>query len=483
LVLRVTSREGASCKHDTRGPLCKINVETSPVPGSVTLGGVWHVQPIVPLTPEFFPHSFCNFIVCYATHAPRLLLSPGAGRYRSSYRSRSVRVELQPVFFFSYNLIPVPCSEYSQPVEVQDAIKAIFEERTKFVQKSLLSFALFMNLFFFRQSDHDLPHDEINIHLISDEGQQAVLSQLDGSAIKALVPLDSSQGETFPEVQRLRDMLGGSKHLNDIEGASVAELTDDVEVPALPTEDLHPSGLTSSTVSSPWEAARVLTGFSLASLLAVYTLISVAAVLFAFYFIRGFLHLGQDQGEKQLLRPADVESGDVDEKGTITQEKVAGESRTPDPPIGVLVDIDAEASTASEEVEDASNNKSSTRISRSLVLSLNTNPWLVPLPPSPPPSPLLLAVQLHDDVTTGGNPYPMRAMVAFEEQPGTDARNTNAAAAVVDVALAMQLRTGFGMTADGAWLVRFVMAVFGWVTILLGRGGERQDGGRRMLGW
>jgi hypothetical protein len=74
-------------------------------------------------------------------------------------------------------------------------------------------------------------------------------------------------------------------------------------------------------------------------------------------------------------------------------------------------------------------------------------------------------------------------MVAFEEQPGTDARNTNAAAAVVDVALAMQLRTGFGMTADGAWLVRFVMAVFGWVTILLGRGGERQDGGRRMLGW
>lgn len=36
-----------------------------------------------------------------------------------------------------------------------------------------------------------------------------------------------------------------------------------------------------------------------------------------------------------------------------------------------------------------------------------------------------------------------------------------------DAALAMQLRPGLGIGADAAWLVRFVMAVFGWCAILV----------------
>ena len=52
-------------------------------------------------------------------------------------------------FFFSIALIPVLCSDYPQPVEVQDAIKAIFEECTKLVQTSIVLCASH-ELFFFQ---------------------------------------------------------------------------------------------------------------------------------------------------------------------------------------------------------------------------------------------------------------------------------------------------------------------------------------------
>lgn len=43
----------------------------------------------------------------------------------------------------------------------------------------------------------------------------------------------------------------------------------------------------------------------------------------------------------------------------------------------------------------------------------------------------------------------------------------------IDVALAMQMRPGLGVGADPAWMVRFLMAMFGWFAIMIaGRGGE-----------
>ena len=38
----------------------------------------------------------------------------------------------------------------------------------------------------------------------------------------------------------------------------------------------------------------------------------------------------------------------------------------------------------------------------------------------------------------------------------------------LDIAFAMQLRPGLGLGSDPAWLIRFLMAVFGWMTVLLG---------------
>ncbi|KAJ6617069.1 hypothetical protein B0H10DRAFT_2434605 [Mycena sp. CBHHK59/15] len=42
----------------------------------------------------------------------------------------------------------------------------------------------------------------------------------------------------------------------------------------------------------------------------------------------------------------------------------------------------------------------------------------------------------------------------------------------LDVALAMQLRPGLGVGAEGAWMVRFLMSFFGWFAILVGGGRE-----------
>ena len=46
-------------------------------------------------------------------------------------------------------------------------------------------------------------------------------------------------------------------------------------------------------------------------------------------------------------------------------------------------------------------------------------------------------------------------------------RKPYGAAPQFDAALAMQLRPGMGVNADAAWLVRFVMAVFGWCAVLV----------------
>jgi hypothetical protein len=373
------------------------------------------------------------------------------------------------------------CSDYSQPAEVQNAIKAIFEERTKLVHIFPSTFTtLIINVL--RQSNVDLfgsTQGQVDVHLISDEGQQAVLSQLDGSAVKALVPLEGTESDVPPEVQRLREMLGGSKHLDDIEGASPGELGNDIEAPAHAVGDLEPSGLTAAV---PSESARFLTELSLTSLLAVYTFISLAAVLYTFYLIRGLLPQSQDEDDKRHL--GDMESGRADEESTTAQEKASDLGTVPDtwtshPPEGVLVNIDEGVIMTDDKFRDINTSASAPCVAPPELRPVIEKPWLVPLPPSPTSSPLRRTVQLREDVPAD---QPAWAVVASDEQRRQDARPGNAVA-VVDLALAMQLRTGFGATADAAWLMRFVMALFGWIAVLVGGGGEGQATGRRLLEW
>ncbi|KAI0267319.1 hypothetical protein BC834DRAFT_870861 [Gloeopeniophorella convolvens] len=375
----------------------------------------------------------------------------------------------------------VPVSEHSRPAEVQNAIKAIFEERTKQSDVDLISFA----------------QDEIDIHIVSDENQQAVLSELDDSAVKALVPLEGDEsGALTKEVQKLRDMLGGSKNLNDIEGASPAQVSAELEMAEVETvQEVEASPLTSPPSLSPFERVQLLTGLSAKSILAIYTLFSVSLMLFTFYSIRGFLlSLDRRWEESQQQIPADVEAACVDEKDEKIQEKTSGldivileePPKYSETPVGVLIDIDTDVSVTDDEFHDAVDGDSRTSTPRAALSELPlpvAKPWLVPLPQSPTPSPLRQPLQLHDDPPEGTSPRPAWAVVTSDDQPRADARAGNAATAV-DLALAMQLRTGLGVTADAAWLMRFVMALFGWVAVLMGGGEERQGtAGRRRLGW
>jgi hypothetical protein len=319
----------------------------------------------------------------------------------------------------------------------------------------------------FRQSDINLfglTQGEVDIQLISDERQQAVLSQLDGSAVKALVPFEGAESTMPPEVQKLREMLGGSKHLDDIEGATLDEIENDAETPAPAVKESE-----TPTTSSPWASARALTGLSLTSLLAVYTFISLAAVLYAFYLIRGLLPPSRgEEEEKQPLRPGDVESGYTDEKGTGMGEEASN--------------LDNILGTGTE-FHDATEDKHSPSTPHPAppeVPAVVEQPWSIPLPPSPPSSPLQQTIQLDEDAPVERNTQPACAMVASDEQRRPDARPGDAAPAI-EVALAMQLRTGFGATADAAWLMRFLMAMFGWIAVFIGGGGERQATGRRLL--
>ena len=288
-------------------------------------------------------------------------------------------------------------------------------------------------------------------------------------------------------------MLGGSKHLDDIEGSSPGELGIDAEAPAHAVDEPASSGLTGSIPSSPQESTCVLTELSLTSLLAVYTLFSLTAVLYTFYLIRGLLSQSRDEDVKQPIHPGDVESGYADEKGTITQEKASNLGTVPDaetprtshPPEGVLVNTDEDIIIADDKSSEAVGINSSTSApcvaQPELQQPVIEKPWLIPLPQSPTSSPLRRTVQLNEDVTVNGSSQRALAVVTLEEQHRPDARPPGNPAAAVDLALAMQLRTGFGETADAAWLIRFVMALFGWIAVLVGGGGGRQARGRRLL--
>ena len=66
---------------------------------------------------------------------------------------------------------------------------------------------------------------------------------------------------------------------------------------------------------------------------------------------------------------------------------------------------------------------------------------------------------------------PTSSTTALETSPPTIKRRP-IARSPLDIALAMQLRPGLGVGADPAWMVRFLMAMFGWFAILVSGQGE-----------
>lgn len=97
------------------------------------------------------------------------------------------------------------------------------------------------------------------------------------------------------------------------------------------------------------------------------------------------------------------------------------------------------------------------------------------LPSSPLASPHMRAVS-PEPVSIPG------AFVLDEEQPvvvpTAPRRAYRAPVPELDIAFAMQLRPGLGLGADPAWLVRFLMAMFGWMTVLIGGNGSGRSNRR-----
>ena len=95
---------------------------------------------------------------------------------------------------------------------------------------------------------------------------------------------------------------------------------------------------------------------------------------------------------------------------------------------------------------------------------------LPPRTPSPPMMPGALFSEAEADA--------QQQEMAEVARPG-HGRAYRAPMPELDIAFALQLRPGLGIGAEGAWLVRFLMAMFGWLGVVVGGGGATGAGAAR----
>ncbi|ETW77073.1 hypothetical protein HETIRDRAFT_411470 [Heterobasidion irregulare TC 32-1] len=361
-------------------------------------------------------------------------------------------------------------SAYVRPAEVQNAVQAIFVSRFKDSVPDCLN----------------CDEDDFHIRLTSAQEQDAYLSQLDVGAVKALVPLGDN-GVLSEDEKRLYEMLGGSETLEDVEGdgwpLAVSEhATSDVsaspevvdgrgsELSAAeeivdsetPPESVMIPNLPATTTSRP---LLVLAFSCTVALLAVFC---VGAFLYILQTTRRQIlacrtawdllpHLEKQQAGRFLPSFTDEKQEIV----TITSVSSDTLLDSINEKVGDLIDFGDPATVPDGQVNDSSHDTHSPSFNE--LSTLTANPLLVPLPASPSSSPHRSVVEITTDV----DPH-TGTRVDLVHRPA-------AAPRMLDFALAMQLRPGLGIGADPAWLVRFLMAFFGWVAVLVGGvGGVRQ---------
>ncbi|THH10729.1 hypothetical protein EW146_g8275 [Bondarzewia mesenterica] len=353
-----------------------------------------------------------------------------------------------------------PNSAYVDPSDLQNAVQALFESRSKESAPDCLRCG----------------EDELHVRLITAQEQHAYLSQLDIGDVKALVPLGEN-GVLSEEEKKLYEMLGGSETMDDVEGGSrPVALPNDAMFDA----SVSPVGGTEAELSVAGEdsvaeeESRILSTASpqvvvnsrpliilaFSCTLALLMVICVGASLYAVQIVRSQIFTSRAAWDL-LPRLEKQEKIRLPYSYSEKKEKLLGAPSGDtllgliDEKAGILVDFDdTSAPSSDEEFYDAPDTSSfrNTDFSSSVA-----NPLLVPLPTSPCSSPLCKPV-LMDELDSG-----------TATSPQVDLGHQSAAAPrMLDFALAMQLRPGFGIGADPAWLVRFLMAIFGWVAVLVG---------------
>jgi hypothetical protein len=94
------------------------------------------------------------------------------------------------------------------------------------------------------------------------------------------------------------------------------------------------------------------------------------------------------------------------------------------------------------------------------------------LPPNPPPWSVQATVSPSSYIPPGAYPYEPEPMPLPDVEVPAGRRAFREPTSEIDIALALQMRPGFGPGADAAWLVRFIMGMFGWLSVFV-VGGNR----------
>lgn len=366
-----------------------------------------------------------------------------------------------------------------------------------------------------------LQDTSFQVHLTSSKSQTEVLAELASDEVKLIIPLDDlTRDSAIVPTSEEKTLLNALESLNDLDGDTDPRASAGLdgivegEYDVLEIEDVD--GLTPEEVAalipnqdeargSWWatlldEAKRpVLVSAACAAVVVLVFLCTVTA-LYAIDFIRVSLFNSRDlynvlpgveKGglsvpqrkvgleEKKLI----LDSTEEAKGGEALNEKCniepgipapSNESPLPPPPCP-----EAEVSGTPEEVPevrhddpdflplpDHNNTQPSPTSARR---SMDHRPR-ERIPTNLPPSWSLRASE-SQPLSIPGAYIPDPILLPFSEARTETGEVTHRSYSdpnpEIDIALAMQLRPGFGEGADAAWLVRFLMGIFGWVTVMV----------------
>ncbi|KZT01571.1 uncharacterized protein LAESUDRAFT_454068 [Laetiporus sulphureus 93-53] len=384
--------------------------------------------------------------------------------------------------------------------DVQNAVQAIFESRTG---ESLACLSC--------DGDQD-----VHIHLTSSDEQDAYLARLQETpdAVKAVLPL-SPDGDLSDDERRIYHILGSQRTslLDDLDGEQdrLPELQKAEDLEPLTEPDATEESLRPSSEDAMSPSLLVLAISCIAALLAML------CIAVTWYLIRWYrsllLQLGWDV-LPQLKKGSSIRL--PDDSDFSTECKVVIDRET-----SLSAALNEKSSSVSDEkvqpVQETSLLFTGQDVPEQPFIT-HPDPELLPLPtlpspfpsssqpsrpvsPSPRPSPLRRPLHMREVVSPSPISQPAWALRATdsptlglhslrptavsspripgalfdddEEQTAAHRRAYRAPVPELDIAFALQLRPGLGVGADPAWLVRFLMAMFGWMTVLIGGGGAR----------
>ncbi|KAH8112389.1 hypothetical protein DFH11DRAFT_489549 [Phellopilus nigrolimitatus] len=399
-------------------------------------------------------------------------------------------------------------SESGEPTNVQHAIQAVVKSHASF--------------------DEDLEDEvDVQVHLASIEEVQAYLSSAEDDAVKALIPLNEDElhspdeKELYEILNRLESERGRGTPVPDdaLDTMSLASPSSVSSVAELPVEEAEVETEIPTPVIQPENSVSkpvvVIVGSCVISFLA---LCCVAASLYIVEMLRKSVLQSPAAWDilPQIEKSAVERSGQSNDVSHVSREPVQDSEKAPMPGALTintrLLRIPSHTSLRESMSEKMSLdsidpgddlNEKFFDVESSDDDSPYTTPSVTPvdLPsdlstPSPAgtapanDSPLIYPPEMSEASATAWPSWSVRATEAKQRTVETTSsvgsravvpggaregqRRAFYAMPELDAALAMQLRPGLGLGADAAWLVRFVMALFGWCAVLMSGGARRQ---------